>query len=138
MTPAASFPSRKETRRIEALAQRLVGLSPFSIEGEIGAAQGLALEVEGLERLLAVGDRCEALLRDGRRLLCETVGFRNGRTLVMPFGSSDGVTLGTRVRLVPGSNVIFPDMSWRGRVLNALAQPLDAGPLLQGEEARAT
>ena len=107
-----------------------MGFRPFPSR-EIGAAQGLALEVEGLERLLAVGDRGEALLRDGRRLLCETVGFRNGRTLVMPFGSSDGVTLGTRVRLVPGSNVIFPDMSWRGRVLNALAQPLDAGPLLR-------
>ena len=37
--------------------------------------------MEGLERVLAVGDRCEARLRNGGRLLCETVGFRNGRTL---------------------------------------------------------
>ncbi|NUB17383.1 flagellum-specific ATP synthase FliI, partial [Azospirillum brasilense] len=65
-----------------------------SWRGEIRSATGMTLEVEGLRRVLAVGDKCWAETARGQRLLCETIGFRQGRTLLMAFDTLDGVAEG--------------------------------------------
>ena len=101
--------------------------------GRVTGVAGMLLEIGGMPNALAIGGRCNVLAQDGRRLLCEVVGFRGGRALLMPFYTLDGVGLGCKAELVPNSDVIYPDQSWLGRVINAMGQPIDGkGPLRQG------
>jgi flagellum-specific ATP synthase len=104
--------------------------------GRVAGVMGLLLEVGGLPRRLAVGDRCVVLAQNGRRLICEVVGFRAGRVLVMPFGPIYGVGLGCRVEVEDRPPAIYPHDGWLGRVVNAMGEPIDGkGPLSQGRVA---
>ena len=101
--------------------------------GTVVAIQGLIVEVTGIERFLSIGGRCTLRPRNGRNILCEVVGFRDGRALVMPFGTLDGVGIGTRAEVAAGANFVFPNRNWLGRVINALGEPIDGkGPLTHG------
>ncbi len=101
--------------------------------GRVASVLGMLLEVVGLDRVLSIGGRCEVVARDGRRVLCEAVGFREGRALLLPFGSLEGVSLGCRAELVQAEPSIKPQDNWLGRVVNALAEPVDGkGRLPQG------
>jgi len=44
--------------------------------GRITGVMGMMLEVGGLPHRLGVGGQCTVLAQDGRRLVCEVVGFR--------------------------------------------------------------
>jgi flagellum-specific ATP synthase len=51
----------------------------------------------------------------------------------MPFGTLEGIGLGCPVEVNSVDPVIYPDLSWLGRVLNAFGEPIDGkGPLLNG------
>ncbi|HYG86941.1 MAG TPA: flagellar protein export ATPase FliI [Azospirillum sp.] len=105
--------------------------------GEVRTATGMTLEVDGLQRVLAVGDKCYAVTRGGERVLCETVGFRNGRSLLMAFDNIDGVTEGCTTVTDDAAFTLRPGLGWLGRVVNALGQPVDGlGPLRNGEHCR--
>lgn len=104
--------------------------------GRVAGISGMLLEVGGVPRSLAIGGRCDVLAQDGRRVPCETVGFRAGRALLMPFTTLDGVGLGCKAEIVAGSAVIYPHEAWLGRIVNALGEPIDGkGPLPQGRVA---
>lgn len=101
--------------------------------GRVDGVQGLLVEVGGLGRNLSVGDRCRIVARD-RQVMCEAVGFRDGRALVMPFSTLDGVGLGCRVEVTDANPVLYPHPGWLGRVINALGEPVDGkGPLPVGD-----
>jgi flagellum-specific ATP synthase len=104
--------------------------------GRVAGVMGLLLEVGGVPRQLAIGGRCEVIARDGRRVICEVVGFRGGKALLMPFGSLDGVGLGCKAELLGGAGLIHPHEGWLGRVVNAMGEPIDGkGPLPVGPVA---
>lgn len=101
--------------------------------GRVSAVQGMLLEIGGVDDLLAVGSRCFVGTRDRRRVPCEVVGFRQGRALLMAFGTVDGIGVGSRAEIADSDPVIYPHRSWLGRVVNALGEPLDGkGPLPMG------
>ncbi len=105
--------------------------------GQIAACSGLALEVEGLERRLAVGDGCLAFTRSGNPVPAEVVGFRQGRAVLLPFAPVEGIGLGCVVEQAGSSALVRPGPSWLGRVVDAFGKPLDGkGPLLRGDENR--
>jgi flagellum-specific ATP synthase len=69
-------------------------------------------------------------------VMCEVVGFRNGRALVMPFGPLEGVRMGSRAIVEPAAAAVKPSNAWLGRVVNALGEPIDGkGPLVRGPES---
>jgi flagellum-specific ATP synthase len=104
--------------------------------GRVTGAMGLLLEVGGLPRRLAIGGRCAVLAQNGQRLICEVVGFRAERVLLMPFGPIYGVGLGCRVEVEERPPAIYPHDGWLGRVVNALGEPIDGkGPLPLGRVA---
>jgi flagellum-specific ATP synthase len=104
--------------------------------GRVTAVLGMLLEIGGVPESLAVGGRCEIVGRYGNRLPCEVVGFRNSRALLMPFGSIDGIGLGCKAEVANSAPVVYPHAGWLGRVVNALAEPIDGkGPLPQGRAA---
>jgi len=102
--------------------------------GRVTAVQGLLVEVSGIERHLSVGGRCHVIARAERHVLCEVVGFRDGKALLLPFSSLEGVGLGCKTEIAEAQPVIFPSPGWLGRVVNALGEPIDGkGPLPQGD-----
>jgi flagellum-specific ATP synthase len=104
--------------------------------GRVAGVKGLSVEVGGLQRRLSVGSRCRVAARGGRQLECEVTGFREDRALLMPFGPLDGVGLGCRAEVVEADPVIYPDVSWLGRVVDAMGRPVDGrGPLSPGPVA---
>ncbi len=101
--------------------------------GRVAGVQGLLVEAVGIEKQLSVGGRCTILARGRRRVPCEVVGFRNGRALLMPLGTLDGVGLGCEAELSEDQASVYPSSHWLGRVVNALGEPVDGGgPLLGG------
>jgi flagellum-specific ATP synthase len=100
--------------------------------GRVTAVQGMMIEVGGAQRSLSVGGRCNLVGRSGTPVPCEVVGFRNERALLMPFGAIEGVGIGTRAEILDAAPVIYPDRSWLGRVVNAMGEPIDGGPQLEG------
>lgn len=108
--------------------------------GQVSAVVGLLVEVNGVQGSLSIGDHCRIVGRrttgheDGR-ITCEVIGFRDGKALVMPFGSLDGIGLGCPVEVSASDPVIYPDRRWLGRVINSFGEPIDdKGPLPMGGE----
>ncbi|UTI64662.1 FliI/YscN family ATPase [Paraconexibacter antarcticus] len=100
--------------------------------GRVTDLIGLIVEATGLEA--EVGEVC--LVRTGRQasgwteLPAEVVGFRSGRTLLMPLGELHGIGPGDVVTAT-GRQVSGPvGPQLLGRVLDGLGAPLDGGPPL--------
>lgn len=111
-------------------------LPEYQRYGRVCAVKGLSVEVGGLQRRLSVGSRCRVAIRGGRHVECEVTGFREDRALLMPFGPLDGVGLGCRTEVVESEPVVYPDVSWLGRVVDAMGRPIDGrGPLVPGNVA---
>jgi flagellum-specific ATP synthase len=102
--------------------------------GRVTAVQGMLIEVGGVQRRLMVGDRCLIQRRHGEPLRCEVVGFRDGRALLLPFGSLEGIGLGCKAEVESQEPAIRPTRAWLGRVVNALGRPVDGkGPIKEGD-----
>jgi flagellum-specific ATP synthase len=95
---------------------------------------GLIIEVTGLEA--EVGEVCLIGAEDSGRngIPAEVVGFRDGRTLLMPLGELHGIGPGTRVLATgaPFRVAVGPDLL--GRVVDGLGAPLDEQPAPGGVE----
>jgi len=105
-------------------------LPAYYLYGRVTAVQGMLVEVGGIERELTIGSRCRLDASGGPPVLCEVVGFRDGRALLMPFSGLEGVGLGCKAEVVASEPVIYPGDDWLGRVIDAMAAPLDGGPKL--------
>jgi len=120
-----------ETKR---LISRIEALPVYHVFGRVTAVHGLLIEVAGIEHHLSVGSRCNILARGDRRILCEVVGFREGRGLLLPFSQLEGIGLGCKVEIAESQPSIAPTSAWLGRVINALGEPIDnKGPLPVGD-----
>ncbi|WP_102224498.1 FliI/YscN family ATPase [Acidimangrovimonas sediminis] len=118
------------------LTGRLDRIGGARLTGRVQAVTGLTLTVVGLERALGIGARCEVIGAQGP-VLAEVVGIGPDGTRVLPFGSWDGVSAGDRVVAAPRGDILRPDDSWIGRVVDALGRPAPGGaPLRQGADAR--
>ena len=106
----------------------------YRVVGRVTAVLGLLVEIGGVEGALSVGDRCKVKRRDGKAVICEVVGFRNERALLMPFGILDGIGIGCEVELGDTQPQVYPDESWLGRVVNGLGEPLDERGKLSGRD----
>lgn len=133
-----TFPQGRSPRPVpfKALAFDLKRLQDIQIYGRVTAILGMLVEVGGVQRSLSVGSRCRLVGRDGRTVLCEAVGFRDARVLLLPFGSLDGIGLGCKAEVLGSESVVYPHAGWLGRVVNALGEPIDGkGPLPAGDSA---
>jgi flagellum-specific ATP synthase len=100
--------------------------------GEVSGVLGLVVEVSGMARQLSVGASCRIRTALDTWITAEVVGFRDGRALVMPYGGTDGIGLGSRVES-SARGTIRPSMGWLGRVIDAFGDPVDGkGPLPAG------
>ncbi len=115
------------------IANEVTRLPDHQVFGRVADIVGLLVEIGGLQGVLSIGDRVRVDGRHGREVICEVVGFREGRALVMPFGSLAGIGLGAQAELAATDPAIYPDDGWLGRVVNAFGDPVDGkGPLTAG------
>ncbi len=76
------------------------------------------------------GARIGEICTLGNGGIAETVGFRNGRALLMPFDVVDGVRFGSMVETVGEMPTVGVGESLRGRILDGYGEPMDGkGPV---------
>lgn len=114
-------------------------LDPYRLNGRVSELIGLVIESRGPEA--GVGERCEihtAGHRTGRPpLQAEVVGFREGRTLLMPLGEARGIAPGQTVVATGQALRVGVGPALLGRVLDGLGRPIDGLPAPVAEELRA-
>ncbi len=120
-----------------ALAAEAVGRADLHRRrGRVTELIGLIVEATGLEA--EVGEVCEISLsrnaRTGERppLPAEVVGFRAGRTLLMPLGEIQGIAPGDAVTATGRQLSVPIGDALLGRVLDGLGRPIDGGGALDG------
>jgi flagellum-specific ATP synthase len=121
---------------MRALLKEIEAVSALRRFGRVARIEGLLVEVTGAAGAVSVGGSVSISGARGQKIPCEVVGFRDGRAQVMPLGSVDGVSLGSRADFSDRPAHIYPCNAWLGRTINAFAQPVDGkGPLEQGNIA---
>lgn len=120
---------------IKSIVDEINRLPDFEQFGTVSSVLGMLIEVDGIDGLLSIGDRCWIITKKTKNLMCQVIGFKNNKALVMPYGALEGISLGCKVLIDPHEPVIYPHVSWLGRVINAFGEPIDdKGPLLKGSK----
>ena len=101
---------------------RAVTAETTVIEGQVREVVGLLVEVVGLHA--ATGDRLEIPMK-GRTLALEVMGFRKGRLLAAPLGSTSGLQPGARVLRKSRGASVAVGVGLLGRVIDAFGNALD-------------
>src|SRR5439155_592185 len=105
--------------------------------GRVSNLIGIVLEATGLQA--EVGELCEIETGRTRPVVpAEVVGFRDGRTLLMPLGPLDGIGPGKRVSASGRPFGLAVGDELLGRVLDGLGRPIDDGPPLPPYAQRST
>ena len=96
----------------------------ISRTGKIENIVGMSIEASGGRA--AIGDICRIYSNEsGGQIPAEVVGFKNDHILLMPYANMSGISAGNFVRNT-GKRLTLPVGPFlRGRVINALGQPID-------------
>ncbi len=123
---------------VDQTISKLHQVASFEIHGFVTKVQGIMLEASGINHGASVGTRCKILLKNRSEVLGEVVGLNEKSALLMPFANVDGIGIGCKVVIDKDQNSIYPSELWKGRIINALGEPIDdKGPLPQGNTAYA-
>jgi len=97
--------------------------------------QVVGLIIEAQVGGVSVGDICAIRIeKDGHDALAEVVGFRENRVLLMPLGSTAGISPGSQVRPAGKPLQVNVGPEILGRVLNGLGEPADGKGQIKGLE----
>ncbi|MDX6580652.1 MAG: flagellum-specific synthase, partial [Gaiellales bacterium] len=103
--------------------ERVRRADPYRVGGRVAEVIGLVVESNGPE--VEVGEICSiGDTRRGETVLAQAVGFRTGRTLLMPLSGMKGIRPGAYV-IATGRALMAPTgdgLLWR--VLDGLGQPI--------------
>jgi flagellum-specific ATP synthase len=113
--------------RLADLAETLKRQDHTRYEGRIVAVKGLMVEASGPPQAMALGARAIVEAAEGFARL-EIVGYRDGRALLMPFETVEGLRAGASLVFEGTSPMIAPSSAWLGRVIDAFGNPVDGGP----------
>jgi len=117
---------------LRAYSERVRTKDPIVTYGRIVDVVGLTIEATGPP--MCIGDLCYVQPRHSRdRIPVEVVGFRGDRILLMPLGPMRGIGPGSLLipTYEPQKVRVGPDLL--GRVVDSMGQPLDGGPVPEGE-----
>jgi flagellum-specific ATP synthase len=108
-------------------------VDPVKYNGCVEQVIGLVIESNG--PAAQIGEVCHVRYsRTADPLPAEVVGFRQGKTLLMPLGEMTGIRPGSEVVASGKTLTVGVGDALLGRVLNGLGQPMDGGPGLVLEE----
>ncbi len=114
------------------MTRQIYGAEPYSLTGKIENIVGMSIEASGGRA--AVGDICRIYNGDaGGQVTAEVVGFKNDHILLMPYSDMNGISAGNFVRNTGRQLTLQVGEFLRGRIINALGQPIDGkGPFEGG------
>ncbi len=118
------------------IARRVVDEDLALRRGRVRDLIGLIIEATGLQvemgEICLVGDGRDAVPTHPGLVPTEVVGFRGGRTLLMPLGELSGIGPGTAVHPTGSPFRVAVGDQLLGRVLDGLGRPLDESGELEG------
>lgn len=133
-------------RQVERAVTGLRQIETSRFAGSVRRCSGNLITATGLNGFVGIGDPCwvgreggagsSELGRGRDAVLAEVVGFGEDGVLLLPYAELEGVAFGAEVAVDRHINHLFPDPSWRGRVVDALGGAIDGGPpLVRGRDA---
>ncbi len=114
---------------LERMRESIRGTNLFQGVGRLRAAYGI-LEADVPARLQEL---CEVHAAGARPVLAEVVGFRDNKTLMLPYALSAGVRTDAKVVALRRSVLVPFGSSLLGRIIDGLGQPVDGKGALQAE-----
>lgn len=103
----------------------------FTYYGKVEQIVGMIIEVSGLTS--SIGDVCKITINDsGKTIESEVVGFRDGKTLLMPYEETDGIGYGNMVYNTEKKLQVKMSDKLIGRIVDALGRPIDDGGPIEG------
>ncbi len=127
--------------RFSILKNSIKRVDSIRVLGTIVGIHESIIECAGIGSIVSIGDICCVIsdndfLTKRLKILCEVVSIQNDIIQLIPFKDSKGIKIGDLVRVQGLQSFVHPDLSWQGRVINALAEPIDdLGPLAFGLKA---
>ena len=117
------------------IKSKISELDSFGIYGTITSVKGIMLECNGISDYLAIGSRLLVFASNHKEIKCEVVAFEKGNAVMLSFSDVSGIGVGDKVKILVNENVVSPDESWLGRIVNAFGEPIDdLGPLKKGDK----
>ena len=107
-------------------------IEPLRWTGQVTEVVGLLIESRGPS--VAIGDFCEVLTANGRRIRTQVIGFRDGRVLSMPLEEIDGLQLGDPLAARSEDSRVEVSPQLLGRVIDGFGKPMDNGPAIGARE----
>lgn len=94
--------------------------------GHVTRVNGMSLEAQGPD--VHLGEVCELEAEGAQVRWAEVVAVQPGRVVLMPYGSPQGIGIGTRIVASGKAPMIDVGPGLLGRVVDAFGAPLDGGP----------
>ncbi|WP_412057564.1 FliI/YscN family ATPase [Bartonella sp. DGB2] len=113
-------------------SEKALGQTLVARGGVVSEVSRALIVAKGLSYAVALGDRV-AIEWGGRVAYGEVIRINEKEVLIKPY--DEGMTPALNASVFPsGPFYVAPDVSWRGRVLDALGQAIDdKGPILVGD-----
>lgn len=123
----------KADEKINSIKEALSNFYPYKIYGRVNQVVGLV--VEGKGPISSVGDSASIYpIEEGPPIDAEVVGFKEGKTLLMPLGDLRGIGIGSRIQSRKQSVNVAVGEQLLGRVIDGLGNPMDGlGPIFSNE-----
>ena len=120
---------------MRSLAAIIANTELIARSGQVVAVRGQVIESAG--PAAQVGERCRIeTARGGAPVEAEVVGFNSGVTVLMPFGSVEGIAVGERVVALEHLPDVAVGHELLGRVVDAFGHAADDREVLQVEQRR--
>ncbi len=109
---------------LQSMLKNLKDAQTISYIGKIENLVGMSIEASGGRG--AKGDICQIFNRQtGEEVMAEVVGFKNDKMLLMPYTGMEGIQAGNFVRNTNRRLSLKMGSFLKGRVINALGEPID-------------
>jgi flagellum-specific ATP synthase len=97
----------------------------------------IGVVIESLGPAMAIGETCMISYRNNAEpVLCEVVGFRDAKVLMMPLGELGGIGAGSDVVALGRPLEIVLSDSLLGRIIDGVGRPMDGGGPLGGQRTQ--
>lgn len=113
----------------DSVARMFLGNPFLSVSGRVVAVASNMVQVAGISKFVRLGDRLQ-MTRDGTTYEAEIIRIDPETVKATLFLDNSSIALDMRAYLSqPGQ--IAPDQTWKGRIINAICEPLDNKGLLR-------
>ena len=120
---------------MDGVVDSLKQFNPMRVRGKVTRIVGMV--IEGHCPSATIGSLCEIMpLNGGQSIWAEVVGFRDQSALLMPLGEMHGLGSGSLIRVMDASAHIQVGPDMLGRVVDAMANPVDGKGVIEYTDYR--